>query len=96
MTRLAGCNGSEDCHVNGNGGLYFPPGNELLNVVFVRSSERGDLYRVKPGDPWASYLYLKAQGDGGIEGGRMPLGGPYDAQLAPLLLSWIEAGAPKP
>ncbi len=60
----------------------------------VASSERPSLARVAPGDVASSYLYLKVVGDGGIDGGRMPLGGPFDPRLAPFLASWIEAGAP--
>ena len=52
--------------------------------------------RVAPGDPRSSYLYLKVLGEGGIDGGRMPLGGPFDPRMAPFIASWIEAGAPAP
>ena len=95
--RLALCNGQEGCHVSGaGGGLFYPPGNELIDLVDVRASERPDLYRVKPGDPLASYLYLKVRGDGGIEGGAMPLGvTPRDPRIAETIFAWIEAGAPQ-
>jgi hypothetical protein len=53
------------------------------------------MVRVKPGDPSASYLYLKVLGDGGIDGGRMPYGATtYDPRLPELFFAWIEAGAP--
>ena len=65
------------------------------DVVNVPSTERPALDRVTPGDVMASYLYLKVVGDGGIDGGRMPLGGPFDPRLAPFIASWIEAGAPE-
>jgi hypothetical protein len=93
--RLALCNGQEGCHVSGaGGGLFYPPGNELVDLIDVRASERPDLVRVKPGDPLASYLYLKVRGDGGIEGGAMPLGvTPRDPRIAETIFAWIEAGA---
>jgi hypothetical protein len=64
--------------------------------VNVRSSERPDMFRVHPYDPLGSYLYLKVLGDGGIDGGRMPLGESADPRTPPLIESWIEAGAPAP
>jgi hypothetical protein len=94
--RLAGCDGTEDCHTGNAAGLYFPAGHETDALVNVLSTERPELFRVKPGDPLASYAYLKIVGDGGIEGGRMPLNGPYDERFPPIMLAWIEAGAPKP
>jgi hypothetical protein len=93
---LVGCNGTEDCHAGNAAGLYFPAGRETDALVNVRSTERPELFRVKPYDPINSYAYLKVLGDGGIEGGRMPLNGPYDERLPPLMLAWIEAGAPPP
>jgi hypothetical protein len=94
--RLPGCNQTEDCHAGSNGGLFFVPGNETKFLIDVASTERPELLRVRRGDPMNSYLYLKVRGDGGIEGGRMPLGMAIDPRLAPLVFSWIEAGAPYP
>lgn len=94
--RLGLCNGQEGCHVSGAGGLTFTAGKELADVIDVRASERPELYRVLPGDPSASYLYLKVLGDGGIEGGRMPLGATYDPRISATIFTWIEAGAPAP
>jgi hypothetical protein len=66
-------------------------------VVNVRSTERPDLFRVQPFEPRNSYLYLKVLGDGGIEGGRMPLDEVVPDQRIPELVgAWIEAGAPDP
>jgi hypothetical protein len=96
-SRFDTCRGIESgCHGTNAGGLSFPPGNEFANVIRVPSTERPALFRVNPGDPLASYLYLKVLGDGGIDGGQMPLGGPYDPALPPLIFDWIEAGAPGP
>ncbi len=80
------------CHAAAAGNLVLP--GDRTNLVDVASTERPELYRVAPGDPARSYLYLKVLGDGGIEGGRMPLGGRADPALAALLADWIEAGAP--
>jgi hypothetical protein len=66
------------------------------DVIGIPSYERPDLLRVKPFDPESSYLYLKVLGDGGIEGGRMPLGGTFDERGVELVRGWIEAGAPTP
>jgi hypothetical protein len=37
---------------------------------------------------------LKVRGDGGIEGGRMPLNFPYNPRIPEMFFAWIEAGAP--
>ena len=91
------CSGGPEtaCHSMGAGGLRLQlgPGGDLLNV---RSTERPDMVRVRPFDPPSSYLYLKVIGDGGIEGGRMPLDGVADARTVALVERWIEAGAPSP
>jgi hypothetical protein len=92
---LRSCAGGPEsfCHASGAAGLVLP--SDGGNLVNVRSSERPDLFRVAPGDPPRSYLYLKVVGDGGIEGGRMPpTSGAPDEKLRALLERWIEAGAP--
>lgn len=92
-----GCGGGPEnaCHAIGAGGMFLRLGADG-DVVGVRSSERPELVRVKPFAPDESYLYLKVLGDGGIEGGRMPLDGVADPRTTALVLSWIEAGAPSP
>ena len=94
---FSGCQGGPEssCHGSGAAGTHLRIGarGDLVNVA---STERPSLNRVSPGDVTTSYLYLKVVGDGGIDGGRMPLGGPFDARMAPLIASWIEAGAPDP
>jgi hypothetical protein len=95
--QMASCNSLDGCHISGAAGLFFVPGNEAEEVVNVDSTERPGMKRVLPGDPWSSYLYLKVLGDGGIEGGRMPLNGSaYDPAMVALFYAWIEAGAPPP
>lgn len=57
------------------------------------------LARVAPGDPDASYLWLKLEGRqdevGGL-GERMPADGALDAEQLELVRAWIAAGAPGP
>ena len=87
--------GIEGCHgVTAPSGLVFRPGTEFAAIINVRSTERPELFRVKPGDPAQSYLYLKVLGDGGIDGGQMPLNGPFDPGVPEMFFAWIEAGAP--
>ena len=94
---FAGCQGGPEstCHASGEGDthLRIGAGGDLVDVA---SAERPSLKRVSPGEPSTSYLYLKVLGDGGIDGGRMPFGGPFDPRMAPFIASWIEAGAPDP
>ena len=94
---FGGCQGGPEsaCHALGEGDTHLRIGTDG-DLVNVRSTERPSMLRVLPGDPAGSYLYLKVLGDGGIDGGQMPLGGPYDRRLAPFIASWIEGGAPSP
>lgn len=83
------------CHQLDAGGMTLrTSGDNFPQIIDVPSSEAPSMVRVRPGRPPDSYLYLKLVGDGGIEGGRMPLGGPYDAGIEELFQAWIEAGAP--
>lgn len=94
---LHGCAGGAEtyCHSLGAGGTYLRLGTDG-DVVGVASTEDPTRLRVKPGAPAASYLYEKLLEGGDYDGGRMPLGGPYDPRLAPFVAAWIEAGAPSP
>jgi hypothetical protein len=92
---LLGCGGGPEssCHGLGAGGMHLP--DRPANLVDVPSTERPDLFRIQRGEPDRSYLWLKVVGDGGIDGGRMPLGrDPLGAEDRETLRSWIEAGAP--
>lgn len=93
---LSGCNGIEGCHSSGAAGLTFPPGDEARYLIDAPSSERPSLLRARPGDPSASYLYLKLLGDGGIGGARMPPTETFEPRLPALFFEWIEAGCPAP
>jgi len=90
-----GLSGEQSCHAQGQAHLHLILGDGG-DVVDVPSSERPDLLRVQPFEPTMSYLYLKLVGDGGIEGGRMPLDEAYDPRYQALIGAWIEAGAPNP
>ena len=72
-----------------------PPDAGATRVPSTSPSERPGLDRIGPGDPMASYLFLKVIGDPSIIGSPMPLGGgALSAELIGLLQSWIERGAP--
>ena len=86
------------CHVGANApqGLRLDAANSYALLVNVPSAEVPSLMRVNPGNPDASYLVQKIQGNAAV-GGRMPLNGPpylSQAQID-LVRRWITAGAPQ-
>lgn len=91
------------CHMTGvaQGNLLLEDGAVHAALVNRRSSEAAmDL--VTPGQPNASYLYLKMTGGhiaAGGQGAGMPLiegvYKPLDAASLATVRSWIEAGAPQ-
>ena len=90
------------CHNGSNpptgalpGSQDLTAGNSFANVVNVPSIEVPALLRVKPNDPTNSYLIRKLEGGAGIQGSRMPLGGPFlDQATIDLVKTWIASGAP--
>lgn len=81
-----------------NGQLELSEGVAYGNLVGVPSPKATMTNRVEPGDPAASYLYLKLTGDyltvPGGAGDPMPLiGGPLDAADLMTIEAWITAGA---
>ncbi len=82
------------CHGSHAGDLWLRLRGPGADVVGVPSSEEPRLTRVAPHDAGASYLYAKLLSEGGIDGGRMPLGGPYDPRIKALVRAWIDEGAP--
>jgi methionine-rich copper-binding protein CopC len=85
------------CHVGANApqGLRLDAANSYALLVNVASAEVPSLLRVNPGNPDASYLVQKIQGNAAV-GGRMPLGGPALSQAQiDLVRGWIAAGAPQ-
>ena len=65
------------------------------SLVSVASVEKPTVQRVTPSNSAGSYVVQKLQGDPGIAGNRMPLGGPYlDQPTINVVRQWIDAGAP--
>ncbi len=70
--------------------------NSYAFLVNRAADEKPDLLRVNPGKPDESYVVKKIQGDSGIIGGQMPLGGPYlSNEQVSLIRDWIANGAPR-
>jgi len=82
-----------DCHNIGVGGMAIAPGGEFDAMIGVRAFERPDLFRIQPGDPVSSYVYIKLSCEGGVVGNCMPPGG-ATAGILRTFHDWIEAGAP--
>lgn len=86
------------CHMPGAelGELALHPRGGHSNLVGVPSTQ-STLMRVEPGQPEASYLYLKLVGNHSEAGGygeRMPFGeSPLGDTELELIRRWIESGA---
>lgn len=84
------------CHGSGAGEsqLDLSRGRSYRSLVGVRSIQIGDLRRVDPGRPEASYLLRKLEGDR-IVGERMPNGkAPLPPGQIAAIREWIRRGAP--
>lgn len=80
------------CHgAVANAGLDLRQAQSHANLVDVASTQ-SSLSRVAPGEPQASWLYLKVTGQQDI-GDAMPPGAPLDAADIGLIGRWIEQGA---
>jgi len=87
-----------NCHVGANApqGLRLDAANSYALLVNVASNEVPGTLRVSPGNPDASYIVQKLQGNNAV-GARMPFGGPYLSQTQiDLVRGWIAAGATPP
>jgi methionine-rich copper-binding protein CopC len=86
------------CHAGANApqGLRLDAGNSYALLVNVASAEVPGLLRINPGNPDASYLVQKIQGNAAV-GVRMPANGPpYLTQTQiDLVRGWVAAGAPQ-
>ena len=86
------------CHQGANApqGLRLDAGNSYALLVNVASAEVPGLLRVNPGNPDASYLVQKIQGNAAV-GARMPANGPpfLSQTQIDLVRGWIAAGAPQ-
>jgi len=89
------------CHDGSNppngalpGSMNLTAGNSFASLANVASKEQPAVLRVKPGEPANSYLIRKLEGAAGIDGSRMPLGGPFlDQATIDQVKAWIAAGA---
>ena len=84
------------CHdmVEPGGELSLTPNEAYGELVNVPAAQDPGLLRVTPGDPSASYLWIKLGSGPFADGVRMPSGEPTlpDEDLS-LIREWIEAGA---
>jgi mono/diheme cytochrome c family protein len=89
------------CHsANGrtpSAGLNLDGGPEVYDrIVGVAARLRAGETYIIPGNPDASYMVRKVEGGPNINGGRMPLNGPFlSAGQITILRRWIELGAPR-
>jgi hypothetical protein len=87
------------CHTNvgrtPTGGLNLTSGAAYNALVGVASLQKPGEVLVVPGNPDASYLIKKLEGDAGIVGKRMPRNGPPYLTAGEILVirRWIELGA---
>jgi hypothetical protein len=84
------------CHIGAAApqGLRLDDQNSYDALVNVLSSERGDLLRVKPGDPDNSYIIRKLEGGPEIAGAQMPLNlTPLSQETINAIRVWISQGA---
>ena len=85
------------CHIGANApqGMRLDAANSYAMIVGVPSNEVPALMRINPGNPDASYLVQKIQGNA-AQGVRMPANGPpYLTQdQIDLVRRWVAAGAP--
>jgi len=85
------------CHIGANApqGMRLDAANSYAMIVGVPSNEVPGLMRINPGNPDASYLVQKIQGNA-AQGVRMPANGPpYLTQTQiDLIRGWVAAGAP--
>ena len=86
---------TSNCHSGTNppDGLDLSAGSAYANTVNVASVQMPSLFRIRPGDPDASYLVRKIEGVG-IVANRMPLGQPpLSAEEIDLIRRWVSEGA---
>jgi hypothetical protein len=85
------------CHIGANApqGMRLDAANSYAMIVGVPSNEVPGLMRINPGNPDASYLVQKIQGNA-AQGVRMPANGPpyLTQEQIDLVRRWVAAGAP--
>jgi hypothetical protein len=81
----------------GNNGLDLTAGNsyaKLVNVATYEAPSTHPIWRVRPGSPDSSYLYLKVSGGPYKSGGKMPLtGAALTSSEIVKIRRWIAQGA---
>jgi len=85
------------CHTGPSpqAGMNLSAGVAYAQIVGVASSEVPSLQRINPGNPSQSYMIQKLEGAPGIQGARMPFGGPFLPQATiDRIRAWVDAGAP--
>jgi hypothetical protein len=85
------------CHIGASApeGLQLDAAHSYNLLVGVPSVEQPNLLRVNPGNPDASYIVHKIEGEAGITGGQMPLGEtPLPQATIDAIRQWITNGAP--
>ncbi len=98
-TDSAGRQSCISCHTNVGrtpaGGLNLLSGAAYAALVGVASVQKPGATLVIPGNPDASYLVQKLEGDPSITGKRMPRNGPPYLTSGQMLVirRWIELGA---
>ena len=101
---LRGCAASQSCHAQGNliQEVVLDPATAYGTLLNDRPKDLPDWYYVVPGDPAASYFYLKITGDfeqacaqEGVAdcGERMPLNGELPPAAIDAVRQWIADGA---
>lgn len=82
------------CHDAGGTFPELTAGAAYRNIVNISARGKNGFVYVKPGDPDASYLYLKIIGADNINGERMPRQGvPLSASVSDSIRAWIFRGA---
>lgn len=89
----SGCHNGQGTNLPGVMNLTSA-GASFAALVNVASRQQPAVLRVAPNSADASYLVRKVEGVAGINGQRMPLGGPFlDQATIDQIKSWINAGA---
>ena len=87
--------GFSSCHGAGIGDLTLGDGNEYATLVGVPSADLPDVNLVEAGDANASYLIMKMEDAGNIDGTVMPPSGALDQVTIDGIRDWIDRGAPQ-
>lgn len=90
---------TSSCHGStGKGGLTLVAGSSYAALINVRSENDGahtpKFFRVLPGKPDSSFLYIKLTSPSSLQGDRMPqVGSALSQQYTDAVRTWIQNGA---